>query len=82
MWAGTNFDYETDAVTDVYGPFDTKLQAVDAIRQRAESEFEVLSKSWKDAKIFDTLEAEGTLEITFDDANDNGYLYQIMEMEP
>jgi hypothetical protein len=81
MWISTTFDYESDAVTDVYGPFNSKREAIDAVRSMARSEFEVLQKAWDDAELTDTLEDDASLEITFDDPNDNGCFYQVLELK-
>jgi hypothetical protein len=84
MWAGTNFDYETEAVSNVYGPFKSQEQAVEVIRRYAESEFEDLKAKWPDARLTDTLDDDVDqpgIEITFDDDHEDGCFYQVLAME-
>jgi len=81
-WAATNFDYQTDEVSHVYGPYSSRGAAIQATRQRAEAEFCELQEKFDDADLTDDLNDNGTLEITFDDDNENGCFYQVIEMTP
>jgi hypothetical protein len=82
MFAGTNFDYETSEVSDVYGPFKTEAEAIKRVRDHAQAEFDEVKAEFDDAKMIDELETNGFVEITFDDENENGCLYQVVEMTP
>lgn len=80
MWAGTNLDYETGEVSDVYGPFKTHEEAIARIKAHAESEFEEIQEEDSNAELNDMLDEDGTIEVLF--GEDNGCLYQVFEMQP
>lgn len=81
MWAVTNLDYAMNEVTDVYGPFDTQAEALEFARDHAQKEFARQSAKYDDSEIIDTLSDDGAIEVLFDADNDNGCLYQVLEME-
>lgn len=79
-WAGTNLDYDTNEVSDVYGPFRSRDEALARIREHAEAEFEEVKEKDPDAEMIDTLDEDGSIEILF--GENDGCLYQVLEMEP
>ncbi len=81
MWVITNTDYETGDVSDVYGPFNQEIEAKATAKEMAENEFDDIKGEFEDAQLNDNMAEDGTIEITFDEPNQNGCLYQVLKVQ-
>lgn len=81
MFVITNYDYEDESVSNVYGPFKTRDEAQKRMEEMASAEFERLKNNpmTLDVEMFD--DEPGEVEIVYDQDNDNGCLYQVLEVE-